>query len=283
MQSLSKFAQGISKTMKRNMSIGFIILVVALLLWHLFGFTAVVSIDALSTAVPGDIVVFGQYEQDRNANNGAEGIRWMVLKTEEHRVLLVSEAILDVRPFHSSYTDITWENSDIRQWLNNTFYNSAFNGSEKEKILRTELSNIDYIKQKVVFDEDGKRYYTYSYGVHSRNGKYQETKRNSTEDYVFLLSYEEAQELNTFKPKITELAQYGGEFYQKSRPWILRSVILWDEYQMFGTDYGQYKRVFAAENDGLFDFIWYLNQNNTYVNVNSEGTGIRPAIWIKIK
>ena len=51
--------------------------------------------------------------------------------------------ILDCQPYNTESTEVTWETCSLRQWLNNDFYNTAFNESERKLIETTTLSNPD--------------------------------------------------------------------------------------------------------------------------------------------
>lgn len=93
---------------------------------HAGGFT--ISGDRLT-------VTGGAYEQDGNPDNGAETIDWIVLEETEDSLLLISRDVLDMVPFNSSFEGTTWDDSYIRTYLNDTFYNTAFNDSEKSVIL----------------------------------------------------------------------------------------------------------------------------------------------------
>lgn len=92
---------------------------------------------------PGDIVTFGEYEQDNNRQNGAEPIEWIVLDTDGDYLFLVSRYILDRQRYNKDKESTTWENCDLREWLNDEFYNDAFSASEQDMILTTELYNED--------------------------------------------------------------------------------------------------------------------------------------------
>lgn len=67
-------------------------------------------------------------------------IEWRVLDTSSDGVLMISEKILENRQWNS-YTNITYAESEIREWLNTTFYNTAFTASERAKINSTRLKN----------------------------------------------------------------------------------------------------------------------------------------------
>ena len=57
----------------------------------------------------GDTVMFGQYEQDGNLDNGSEPIAWQVLPDAQGgKALLMSRYALDCLPFHDEKTDAAW-------------------------------------------------------------------------------------------------------------------------------------------------------------------------------
>ncbi len=89
----------------------------------------------------GDIITFGNYEQDNDLTNGPEPIEWNVLAVEEDRVLVMSYYGLDAKPYHTTRTDVTWETCSLRAWLNGEFYSSAFSAAEQERILQVTLKN----------------------------------------------------------------------------------------------------------------------------------------------
>lgn len=76
--------------------------------------------------LPGDIVIFGSYEQDNSPANGNEPIEWLILDIQDGNALLVSRYVLDCQLYHTSLEDITWERSTLRTWLNGEFLNSVF-------------------------------------------------------------------------------------------------------------------------------------------------------------
>ena len=79
----------------------------------------------------GQIKTFGSYEQDNNKSR-KEPIEWRVLKVNGDLALVISEKILDCRPYNETRTAVTWETSSIRKWLNGTFLNAAFTEAEKK-------------------------------------------------------------------------------------------------------------------------------------------------------
>ncbi len=76
-----------------------------------------------------DTITFGRYEQDGDTTNGSEPINWLVIGSDiDDGILLISEKMLDVKSFGT----LSWDDCPLRSWLNNEFYNSAFNSIEKE-------------------------------------------------------------------------------------------------------------------------------------------------------
>lgn len=107
------------------------------------GETSTVSGNDLSNVQgsDGDYVVFGRYEQDNDLGNGPEPIEWEILAEEDGRLLLISRYILDCQKFHNDQTEITWETSDLRSWLNESFLKAAFSSEEQQMINLSTLAN----------------------------------------------------------------------------------------------------------------------------------------------
>ena len=91
-------------------------------------------------------MVFGAYEQDGDETNGPEAIEWEVLEKNENGIFLVSRYVLDAQPYNTEETDVTWESSTLRSWLNGEFLNKAFTSGEQAVIRMTDLENPDYPK-----------------------------------------------------------------------------------------------------------------------------------------
>lgn len=92
-----------------------------------------------------DMIEFGTYYEEESGTN-LTPIRWKVLGENDGYVLLLSEKIIDAKPFHSTRTDTDWENSTIREWLNNDFYHMAFSESEQQSMKAgTELNDLVFL------------------------------------------------------------------------------------------------------------------------------------------
>lgn len=86
----------------------------------------------------GDIFAFGSYAPEGDYKKLP--ISWRVLAKEDDRMLVLSEKILDLQPFHWEENPVRWENSDLRQWLNTVFWNTAFTEAEQKLICQPEPS-----------------------------------------------------------------------------------------------------------------------------------------------
>ena len=84
----------------------------------------------------GDYITFGTYEQDNNMNNGKEPIEWLVLDIMDGKAMVISQYLLDSQPFNDSdvHTIPSWEECSLRQWLNESFLNLAFDNTEQDSI-----------------------------------------------------------------------------------------------------------------------------------------------------
>ena len=115
---------------------------------------------------PGAVISFGKYPM--TAFGEVLPIEWRVLDEKDGRYLLLSDRGIDAVPFSSENREASWKTSSVRQWLNNDFYNAAFDDSEKARISVTVLENPGNPLYKTPGGED-------------------------TEDRIFLLSFDEAE------------------------------------------------------------------------------------------
>jgi hypothetical protein len=188
----------------------------------------------------GDIIVFDRFE-------------WRVLDMKDGMAFIVTERIVELRPFHSKYKDTTWHNCETRSYLNGAFFD-GFEESNKAKILETTIQNPD-------------------------NPWYGTSAGGDSKDRIFLLDLEEA--CKYFGDSTDKLHNRGNNrYWKKNDPnnakrlalapigngcwwWWLRSP-------------GRHNRL-AAYVHGT-DGCVGVNGNNV---TNSLG-GIRPALWLKL-
>ena len=72
-----------------------------------------------------------------------ERIKWKVLKNDGKTLFMVADEAIDCKDYNEEYINITWENSTIRSWLNNSFYDTAFSSREQEAIVTQNVINED--------------------------------------------------------------------------------------------------------------------------------------------
>ena len=77
----------------------------------------------------GDIIQFGGYE-------------WRVLDVQDKRALIITENIIEPRPYNDKREDVTWETCTLRKYLNDEFY-AKFSKEEQGRIAETKISNPD--------------------------------------------------------------------------------------------------------------------------------------------
>ena len=192
------------------------------------------------TMKKGDIIKFGNYPQDSDGNKAP--IEWLVLdfneKTEE--ALLISRYGLDCIQYHNSWANITWEDCDLRKWLNNDFIKSAFSEEEAKKIKVSELKNED-------------------------NPKYGTKGGNNTKDRIFCLSINEAKlffgSKNDRQCKPTAYARKQGAYVKNDCCyWWLRSPGLYKD------------RATSVCMGGALNLYGY--------DVYNGGSAVRPALRI---
>lgn len=145
----------------------------------------------------GDVIKFGEYEQDNNLENGKEAIDWIVLEVQDDQAFVLSEKCLDARIFSETREMSEWTDSNIRNWLNGDFMQTAFFSNLQDLIVYKEIKN------------ERDPYYAVSYG------------EEDTLDYVFLLSYNEA--IQYLKNKTAYGTLYACEQYNKKHTYLTAS------------------------------------------------------------
>ena len=183
-----------------------------------------------------------------------EPIEWEIKSEDNGKVLIVSNMILDSQCFYPSLASYTFEHnngagwannyefSNIRKLLNDTFYNLAFNSSQKTKIETTLVDN----------------------SVSSTGQVKNNYICNDTNDKLFLLSYEECSKyyLST-ETSGTDYAKIQG--LPTSNSWMLRSPVYTTGTYIY------------AGNGSYYDDYSKIDSWNV-----SSYCGIRPACWITL-
>lgn len=152
----------------------------------------------------GDIVTYGNYEQDGFYSNGEETIEWIVIaRDRDNHALLLSRYCLDALPYNEDGGDVTWEDSSIRVWLNGEFLESAFGGDPNGFICTTECK--------------------------TKDGRSGTDGGENTTDRIFLLAVDEVTQYfpkeSSRRAPVTEYAKEQGAEYDKNGNgwWWLRT------------------------------------------------------------
>ena len=201
-------------------------------------------VDSLQYAQAGDIVTFGSYPQA--ANGRMSPIQWIVLERNGSQMLLISYYALDAVRYHRSNQNVTWAASDLRAWLNDQFYWTAFT-EEEQAYICTAVNN--------------------TRDVGSRRGG------GTTYDQVFLLSIDEAlwyfpsDAARSAQP--TQYAVSQGAYTSKAGNvwWWLRSP---------GDAQNRAAGVYGAGNIDYEGAVVDLSTFRTVVDT------VRPVIWVDV-
>ncbi len=152
----------------------------------------------------GDIVTYGNYEQDGFYSNGEETIEWIVIaRDRDNHALLLSRYCLDALPYNEDVGDVTWEDSSIRAWLNGEFLESAFGGDPNGFICTAECK--------------------------TKDGRSGTDGGENTTDRIFLLAVDEVTQYfpkeSSRRAPVTEYAKEQGAEYDKNGNgwWWLRT------------------------------------------------------------
>ncbi len=198
-----------------------------------------------------------------------EPIKWRILTEENGKALLLCEMLIDSQEYYHSESNRTingstvyannYEYSNIRAWLNDNFYNTAFNDMQKALIQLTTVDN----SAASTTDSQGNITQATSYAC------------RNTEDYIFLLSEKEvttsaygfASSYSTYdtarQKETTDYAQCQGAYtYSGNGYWWLRSPY-----------YISSNRARSVYYDG---YAYSLS------GVRNAGSGVCPALWISL-
>ncbi|MCL2555643.1 MAG: DUF6273 domain-containing protein [Firmicutes bacterium] len=240
-------------------------------------------------------VEFGRYPQGENGE--ILPIAWRVLETNRKReMLILSEKVLDIAPYHNRYVATDWADSDIRKLLNGyhsntrsifddsvmyedktSFYAKAFSVKERSKIILSPTQR--------------------NGSYNGRNFSYNKTESKDTSDWVFLLS-------------VREVGKYFGQGSVKTCDGEFVGFLTTplDGAIAQRTEYAYKKRIDNGKASKVFmealipekESSWWLRNRGSHshksaVYVGADGIvhtcgnhvtydtiGVRPALWLKL-
>ena len=178
-----------------------------------------------------------------------EPIKWRILEEKNGEIFLLCDGIIDNHIYDKEYNN--YENSYIREWLNDTFYKTAFDSLQQQIIATTIVDN----------------------GAESTGFLNNPYVCPNTLDKVFLLSSKELQDLVSDRGmKISDFALAVG------------SYIYAGEYPGDSSWYGNgdwFLRSPYYENSAYVQMVAH-NLSLLYDNAFAEPTGVVPALKIQI-
>lgn len=197
----------------------------------------------------GGIIQFGGYD-------------WRILDTKNNEALIITEHIIEQRPYHDAYKDITWADCSLRRYLNGEFYD-RLRATDKSRIIPVLNKNLD-------------------------NQWYGTTGGADTMDNIFLLSLEEV--CKYFGDSLSKLHNPG----KNQRYWFERKDVNNSKRiaRLLDKGWGWWwwlrspgrvnvKAVYIFGTDGNIG----IQGNNILKGNISDGKctgGIRPALWLKV-
>ena len=198
--------------------------------------------ESLTKAQAGNYVYFGTYEQDNDSSNGNEFIEWIVLEIKDSKALVISKYALDCLQYDPEFDSVTWEQCNLRKWLNDNFINSAFTSDEIKKVV-TSMVPAD------------------------QNPYYNPKPGNPTQDKVFLLSLTEVEKyFKEENDRVCDATEYaynqGARHYSGGCEWWLRTP----------GDYTSWAATVTFEGG-------VTHQGD---RVDSVENAVRPAMWIDL-
>lgn len=209
-----------------------------------------------------DKVWVGLYPQKSTDPADVRPLEWLMLDKQGDKALLTSRYVIDKIPYNLTNEFCTWETSYIRAWLNNDFYNFAFDNDDKSYILPT--TNITTDKRTNV--------------------------TCTTVDNIFLLSDDEA--INYFNLKKTKYEWYDDNNrlessyteYAKSKGKSYLNEYC--DYFLRSTRHEIADNNYCADCIGVDEIVegnkayiyMYPHSGNGNVDFKS---GVRPAMWVK--
>lgn len=200
----------------------------------------------------GDTYLFGAYHY---FDDETKPIEWIVLSVGVDRMLLLSKYVLDAAVYYHDEAPVTWERSDLRRWLNDTFLHSAFSFEDQRRILSTTVIN-------------------------ENNRKFGTKGGNTTSDQIFCLSISEYEDLS-YRYKFAESTPYAGARVEYAAERNADGDLIESAYWWLRTPGG-----FDWDDERGKESVWasFACGNDVMsMGVEKRSVGVRPAMWIKSK
>ena len=222
--------------------------------------TKVKSIKEYDTNIVIDnieAIVLGSYPQLDASKNPIE---WIVLDVLSDKALLLSKYILDCMPYNSQFEETTWEKSSLRKWLNNDFYDFAFDENDKKLIIKSNVKNdIKY---------------------------FGEVKGGAdTVDKVFLLSLDEVKKYFGDNDKFDKRLATCGTQFAKNIDFNGRKLyapIDVNENDWYKNNSKYWLRTPGSHQTNVAGILFDGSKSEDIGSADNKTIGVRPAVWLKL-
>lgn len=200
----------------------------------------------------GEIISFGAY-------------KWRVLEIRNNSALLITEHIIEQRPYNQTAGEVTWADSSLRNYLNGAFFN-GFTPIEQMKI------------QLVCNQNPNNPWYGSKGGV-------------DTWDHVFLLNLEEVvcQYFGDSRKNLENRSEKQKYWFQKKdennlkRRATYQGSSWWWWLRSQGRDNRRAVYIHGDGNVGIQGNGTYRYNSNTIHPVTHDNSGgVRPCLWLKV-
>ncbi len=192
------------------------------------------------------------------------GYRWIVLDVQDDQSLILSEEIMELRDYHNKSTEVTWEDCELRHYLNSVFY-ERFSAYDRARIIKTHNTN------------PGNPWYGVDGGA-------------DTDDYIFLLSMDDV--VRSYFGDSSRLLDFPAN---NQRYWFQRKDVnniqrrsryLKSPWWWWVRTPGKHQRVAVyIHGDGNIGIqgngVSKRKTNVIHDIANDTRGGVRPALWIK--
>ena len=220
-----------------------------------------------------------------------EPIRWRILSTDGENVFILCDSIIANMAYQVEYynqyfvltgtesneiCENNYKYSEVRRWLNENFYSTAFNELQQALIRTTIVDN----------------------SPESTGNSVNEYACEDTEDKVFLLSYEEAKSIETDLLSSVYKSRQKGDYMRATdtegggMPCIPRQVQTSDYSRATGAYMSTYNKYYGSGQWWLRSPTYYGSGYSLYAvescgyiygtNFNYSEFGVVPAMWISL-
>ena len=204
-----------------------------------------------------------------------EPIKWRVLSTAGNQAFLQTDLALDDQRYNKNFTNVTWETSSMRSWLNgygpeknepkmdyrsDSFLQDAFSSAQQQAIRTTEVENADNLP----------------YGTEGGN---------HTTDKIFLLSEQEVYGTKADSYGFAESSNTHDEARRRKSSTYAKAKGVWSDYgdgAGYDGNCDWWLRTPGANTDRTMWVIryGYVERNGFDVDVN--GDGVCPALNLNL-